>query len=583
MSTPSRLLALAGCVALVASTLALAPASTRPGVPRAPSGRAAPGAPADTAADAARAALQARLDAYRAQAGFPGAVLAVAYPNGRVLAVASGLSDTARRVPMRTDHRLLMGSVGKTYVAAVALQLVHEGRLDLDAPAARYVGGQGWFDSLPNAAAITVRHLMTHSSGLVRYEFRPEFAAALMRDPARPWDPRDQVRFLHGVAAPFAPGAGWEYSDTNYLVLALVLEAITGRPIDDEIAERLLRPHRLVETMPSDARMLAGLSQGYAGAQNPFGGRDAMLDADGTMIVNPQFEGAGGGYAATAADAARWGAVHFSGRAFGDSLLPQALTGPAARLGPGTRYGLGMILRDSTAAGPVRGHSGFFPGYLTELRHYPARGLTIALLVNSSSVRASPPMARWVDELAAAIDPALPAPDRGARHAGTLAITGVSVVPMHTETTLRDQTVVVRDGRIVAIGPTARTPVPEGAERVDGRGRWLIPGLADLHTHLFADGPLPDSLAAAELGVMIANGVTTTRFMIGTPQHLSLRAQVMAGVLEGPQLWVASPQLASTPQENGVAVSSPDAARAAVQRLHRERSEEHTSELQSRD
>jgi D-alanyl-D-alanine carboxypeptidase len=352
---------------------------------------------------ALRDSLQRRLDTYRSQAGFPGAVLAMADANGRVVTVASGLADTARRDVMRTDHRLLMGSVGKTYVAAVALQLLREGRLDLDAPAARYVGGQGWFDSIAHAPSITVRHLMTHSSGVVRYEFRPDFAADLMRDPGRVWDPRDQVRYLHGQTPPFEPGKGWEYSDTNYLILALVLEAITGRPIDDEIATRLLRPFNLRETMPSDSRALPGVSQGYAGAQNPFGGQDAMFAADGRMIVNPQFEGAGGGYAATAADAARWGALFFSGRAFGESLLPQALSGPAARLGAGTRYGLGMILRDSTVAGPMRGHSGFFPGYLTELRHYPARGVTIALLVNASAVRATPPMARWVDELASGL------------------------------------------------------------------------------------------------------------------------------------------------------------------------------------
>lgn len=351
---------------------------------------------------ALRDSLQRRLDAYRGQSGFPGAVLAVALADGRVVTVASGMADTARREAMRTDHRLLMGSVGKTYVAAVALQLLREGRLDLDAPAARYVGGQGWFDSIAHAPSITVRQLMTHSTGVVRYEFRPEFTAALTRDPSRVWDPRDQVRYLHGQTPPFTPGNGWEYSDTNYLILALVLEAITGRPIDAEIAARLLGPYALRETLPSDARELPGVSQGYAGAQNPFGGQDAMLDAQGRMIVNPQFEGAGGGYAATAADAARWGALFFSGRAFGEALLPQALTGPAARLGPGTRYGLGMILRDSTVAGPMRGHSGFFPGYLTELRHYPARGLTVALLVNASAVRATPPMARWVDELAAA-------------------------------------------------------------------------------------------------------------------------------------------------------------------------------------
>lgn len=347
--------------------------------------------------------LAAQLEAYRAASGAPGAVLGVVMPDGRVLAVAAGRSDTARGIAMQAQDRLLMGSVGKTYVAATALQLVRDGTLDLDAPASRYVGGQGWFDSLPHAARITVRNLMNHTSGLVRYEFRPEFTAALSANPDKVWDPREQVRYLHGNPAPFAPGEGWDYSDTNYLVLALVLEAITQRPIDTEIRERFLLPHRLTNTLPSDARVLEGVVQGYAGAQNPFGGEDAML-ADGRMIVNPQFEGAGGGYAASAADAARWGALYFSGRLFGDAMLAQATQGiPARALGPNASYGLGMIVRDSSAAGPVRGHSGFFPGYVTELRHYPSRGITVVLMVNASNVRMRPAMGAWVDQLVAGL------------------------------------------------------------------------------------------------------------------------------------------------------------------------------------
>jgi D-alanyl-D-alanine carboxypeptidase len=351
--------------------------------------------------DTLESALAARLEAYRTASGAPGLVLGVVLPDGRVLAVASGLSDTALQRRMLSDDMLLMGSVGKTYVAATALQLVGEHRLDLDALASQYVGGQGWFDSLPNASAITVRHLMNHTSGLVRYEFRPEFIAALTAMPERSWDPRDQVRFLHGTVAPFVAGEGWDYSDTNYLVLALIVEQVTGAPIDDEIQRRFLLPHRLTRTVPSDGMLPPGVVQGYAGADNPFGGSDAMWRND-RMVINPQFEGAGGGYAASAGDAARWGALYFSGQLFEEAMLAEALRGTVApMLGAGTRYGLGMILRDSSAAGPVRSHSGFFPGYSTELRHYPSRGITLAVIVNASNVRMRPGMARWLDELAA--------------------------------------------------------------------------------------------------------------------------------------------------------------------------------------
>jgi imidazolonepropionase-like amidohydrolase len=143
-----------------------------------------------------------------------------------------------------------------------------------------------------------------------------------------------------------------------------------------------------------------------------------------------------------------------------------------------------------------------------------------------------------------------------------VAITNVDVISMVTDSVTRDVTVLVRDGRIGSIGRTV--VVPAGARRVDGRGMYLIPGLADMHTHLYADEALPDSVAPAELGVILANGVTTARIMIGAPKHFPLRDGVAAGRILGPQLWVASPQLAGRPYHNGIAVTTPDEARAAV-------------------
>jgi imidazolonepropionase-like amidohydrolase len=168
--------------------------------------------------------------------------------------------------------------------------------------------------------------------------------------------------------------------------------------------------------------------------------------------------------------------------------------------------------------------------------------------------------------LAAAPAPAQPsrgALARGTLARGTLAITDVAVVPMTADTVLRGVTVLVRDGRVVAVGP--RVAVPAGARRVDGRGRWLVPGLADMHTHLYADdGFVPDSVAPDELAVMLANGVTAARLMIGTPQHLALRRDVGAGRVLGPQLWVAGPQLTGRRSENAHVVATPEEARAAV-------------------
>ncbi len=156
---------------------------------------------------------------------------------------------------------------------------------------------------------------------------------------------------------------------------------------------------------------------------------------------------------------------------------------------------------------------------------------------------------------------------RGALAPGIFAITDVTVVPMTSDSVIRDATVLVRDGRIAAIGATRNVSVPSGARRVDGRGKYLIPGLADMHTHLYSDGETPDSLAKYELGVMVANGVTATRFMIGTPEHFRLRREVEAGRIVGPQLWLASPQFTGKEDVNSRVVTSHGDARRAVREM----------------
>lgn len=152
-----------------------------------------------------------------------------------------------------------------------------------------------------------------------------------------------------------------------------------------------------------------------------------------------------------------------------------------------------------------------------------------------------------------------------------VAFTNVTVIPMDRERVLPDQTVLVHGGRIAAVGPAASVRVPAGARRVDGAGKYLVPGFADMHTHLLSDGAVPDSLAPDELAVMLANGVTTARLMMGTPEQLPLRAAVARGEVLGPTLFLASPQLAGRaygePYFNGRVVATPEQARAAVREV----------------
>ena len=151
--------------------------------------------------------------------------------------------------------------------------------------------------------------------------------------------------------------------------------------------------------------------------------------------------------------------------------------------------------------------------------------------------------------------------------AQTTAFVGVNVIPMDRERVLANQTVVVKNGVIAEIGDTSKVKVAKDALMVDGKGKYLIPGLADMHTHLLSDSDeYPDSIGPDELRVMVANGVTTVRFMIGTPELLSLRGRSAKGEIEAPTIFVASPHLTGREQGNNFVVNTPDEAREAVRK-----------------
>ncbi len=353
------------------------------------------------------AAVQARLEAFAAMPGVPGLSLGIAWPDGSSSALAAGVSDTASTAPLHADHLMLQGSVGKTYFGAVALQLVEEGRLDLDVPIARYLEGDTWLERIPNGPRVTLRHLLSHTSGLVRYELSPGFLAELHANPLRTFSVEDRMGYLFDREAPFEPGEGWEYSDTNYILVAHLIERVTGRGAYDEIRTRFLGPLGLTATVPSDRPRIEGLAQGYAGPENPFGAFDAVL-VDGVLALNPQFEWGGGGFASTARDLARWTHYVQTGRAF-SSLLDAYRTGTPAPLGPSASYGLGVIMMElPEGAGRAWGHSGMMPGYRTEAYHFPDHGFTLALMVNTShpaALKTSP--LRMLAELAGGVAVAL--------------------------------------------------------------------------------------------------------------------------------------------------------------------------------
>lgn len=342
-------------------------------------------------------ALRELLDDARATAGFPGAALAIAFPDGSTVAVTSGFDDLEGERPLAEDARFLAGSTGKTFYAALALALVREEKLELDATLDRYLGSTPWFSRLRGGESITVRMLMNHTSGLERYELDPRFLERFRADPFRKWTVEERVAFQLDRDLPFAPGEGWAYSDTNYIVLGAILETLVTADLESEIEKRFLAPLELHGVVAAKGPRIDRIACGHAGERDAFLDGDTTLDADRRLRYDPSFEWAGGGYATTAADLARWcRALH------GGDVLPRELrdamqSGVPCPLAKGARYGLGAI-HWKTRHGDAFGHSGFFPGYVSEMRFYPDLGVATAIQVNTSDPSKLRPLGAILDD-----------------------------------------------------------------------------------------------------------------------------------------------------------------------------------------
>jgi D-alanyl-D-alanine carboxypeptidase len=280
---------------------------------------------------------------------------------------------------------MFSGSIGKTYVAALVLRLVEMGILNLEAPITTYLAERPWLKRLPNADAITVHHLLQHTSGLPEYVENEALWTKVASEPDKRWTPEDRLTFVFDHPALFKPGMGFSYADTNFILLGAILEGATGRRYEDLATSMLLQPLGLKETAFADQRYLVNLPIGYS-TFPPLFHLPTRVIVQGRYCFNPQLEWTGGGYYSTAADLARWGASLYGGRVLSAPLL-QALidgSGHIAEMGPGVGYGLGTIIWKSES-GELWGHSGFVPGFNGILQYDPKTRITLALLCNSDT------------------------------------------------------------------------------------------------------------------------------------------------------------------------------------------------------
>jgi D-alanyl-D-alanine carboxypeptidase len=252
---------------------------------------------------------------------------------------------------MRAADRWRIASVSKAFVATVVLQLEAEGKLDIDDPVERWLPGL-----VPNGNAISLRELLNHTSGLFNYTDDEPFFQAVFSNPGRMWTPRELVSVAVAHPPNFAPGANWSYSNTGYVLLGLVVEAVTGKPFGQSLQERIFTPLGLTSaSFPAGIQLDPTFVHGYISF-----GQGPLVDV--TPALDPSWAWAAGGIVSTARDVTIFYRALLTGR-----LLPAAqldeMEVPSIVAGT---YGLG-IAATFTKCGPAFGHDGDFPGYRTEV------------------------------------------------------------------------------------------------------------------------------------------------------------------------------------------------------------------------
>ncbi|MGY0237023.1 serine hydrolase domain-containing protein [Longispora urticae] len=299
------------------------------------------------AADARPARLKAALDAVVA-AGAPSAQLE--FKDGRYTERdASGVAELGRNRPAPENGRFRVGSVTKTFISTVVLQLVGEKKVRLEDTVERWLPGR-----VPNGDHITVRQLLNHTSGLYNYTDDIMSVEDVVRDRYKSWTPDEIVATAVAHPPLFPPGTSWSYSNTNYILAGQIIERATGRSYASEVQRRIIGPVGLRDTsVPGNLPFIVGPhAHGYLEVSGQ------PLDI---TVFNPSIGGAAGEIVSTPTDLNRFYAAVLSGRLLKPALLAELKTPAMA----GVPYGLGIYQQDLPCGISVWGHTGGIPGYST--------------------------------------------------------------------------------------------------------------------------------------------------------------------------------------------------------------------------
>jgi D-alanyl-D-alanine carboxypeptidase len=315
------------------------------------------------------AALDVAIESRLEQMGVPGAIVSLSIPGEIDYVKAFGVGDTATGVPMLVDDHSRIGSVTKTFTGTAILQLVDQGRISLSDPISRYV------DGVPSGDVITLDLLGRMRSGLPNFTETDAFVDRIYREgPAGPdafaTTPRELVDSAFTRPLDFPPGTQYEYSNTNTVLLGMVVEKVAGVPLATYLQDNILNPLGLTQTSyPANGVLPAPYAHGYN--KSPDG---QILD---TTFWNPSWGDAAGKIVSNVHDMRTWAAALGRGALLRPETHAQRI-GNGSPVVPGVDYAFAIF-----NANDWLGHNGDIPGYATVAVYLPERDATLVVFVNS--------------------------------------------------------------------------------------------------------------------------------------------------------------------------------------------------------
>ncbi|AIK35705.1 beta-lactamase family protein [Bacillus pseudomycoides] len=308
------------------------------------------------------------------QLGIPG-ILAKTSEGGKTWGYAAGIANLSTKKPMKTDFRFRIGSVTKTFTATVVLQLAGENRLNLDDSIEKWlpgvIQGNGY-----DGNQITIRQILNHTSGIAEYLRSKDVD---MMNTKKTYTAEELVKIGLSLPPDFAPGKGWSYSDTGYVLLGILIEKVTGNSYAEEIENRIIEPLELSNTfLPGNSSVIPGTNHARGYVQP-----DGASELKDVTYYNPSIASSAGDMISTADDLNKFFSYLLSGKLLKEQQLKQMLTTVPTGSAEISGYGLGIYETKLPNGVSIWGHTGSIPGFVTLVGGTLGGKHTLAVNLNS--------------------------------------------------------------------------------------------------------------------------------------------------------------------------------------------------------